>query len=205
MEFRIHRGTLYIVIGPMFSGKSTWLNQQLTRLLDQGFKVVKIIHTFDNRPNAVVNSKSGSTHHSSFVDLNSNINIVVTDRLSDLDLSEFHVIGIDEAQFFPDLDQKVRQLVNEGKHVRLAGLCGDAKMQKFGQTLDLIPFADDVKKISASCQICLEELKKSDFKGNILSIQGSFTKKIAGDPSKIVEAGAADMYIPVCRYHHDNI
>ena len=47
MSFNKHRGTLNIRVGPMFSGKTTWLNGELTQLADKNFSVLKIIHSSD--------------------------------------------------------------------------------------------------------------------------------------------------------------
>ena len=196
-----HQGTLHIRIGPMFSGKTTWLNGELTDLADKGFKVAKIIHSDDVRGN---NWSKGSSHSSSYKSLTDKINIIRTDTLAKVDVNEHDVIGIDESQFFNDLYGTVREWVDwNDKHIRVAGLCGDFKKQKFGQTLDLIPIADQVVKLSASCKYCLDDLKKSEFKGNIMAISGPFTKRTAGGANQ-KEIGGLESYVPVCRYHHSN-
>ena len=201
-EYTLHRGTLYIRIGPMFSGKSTWLNYELTKLADKGFSVLKIIHIDDIRKDVSVSDNAGSTHNSSYKFLTEKITVIRAQELNNINVSGFHVIGIDESQFFSDLFLFVENLVeNKEKHVRVAGLDGDSFKHKFGQTLDLIPICDGVKKLSASCQICLRELECSDFHGNLLSIVGPFTKRLdTSTEQKII--GGTDKYIPVCRFHH---
>lgn len=202
-----HRGTLSLRIGPMFSGKTTWLNAELTQLADKRFSVLKIIHSDDVRYDVAKCDNNGSTHNSSYRSLSPKIKCIRASKLKDIDIEidKFHVIGVDEAQFFPDLLEVVEDWVeNNGKHVRVAGLCGDAFKRKFGQILDLIPICDDVVKINASCKICLDELEQTGFRGNILSIVGPFTKRL---DSSIVQKdiGGSDKYIPVCRFHHANI
>src|SRR5579871_3003904 len=64
--FNTHRGTLYIRVGPMFSGKTTWLNGELTQLADKGFSVLKISHSDDIRTNVINGDDCGSTHNSSY-------------------------------------------------------------------------------------------------------------------------------------------
>lgn len=197
-----HRGTLYIRIGPMFSGKTTWLNGELTQLADKRFSVLKITHADDERVDVEVCDDSGSTHNSSYKSLSHKIKRLRTAQLKDIDVSDFHVIGVDESQFFPDLLEVVEDWVeNKGKHVRVAGLDGDAFKHKFGQTLDLIPICDEVVKLNASCKICLDELERAGFHGNILAIEGPFTKRL-NNSTKQKEVGGSDTYIPVCRYHH---
>ena len=200
-----HRGTLHIWIGPMFSSKSTKLNGELTEFADTGFSVLKVVHADDIRNDVAVCDNSGSTHNSSYKSLTNKITCIRVSELKNIDVSNYHVIGIDESQFYPDLLEVVRDWVeNKGKHVRVAGLCGDAFKNKFGQTLDLIPMCDEVVKLTARCKVCLDELKDTNFHGNILSIKGAFTKRLgASKEQKVV--GGADKYIPVCRYHHSSL
>lgn len=202
VSFHEHRGTLYLRIGPMWSGKTTWLNGELTQLADKGFSVLKITHSDDVRNDVAVCDDSGSTHNSSYKSLTSKITCVRASELKNVDITNYHVIGIDESQFFPDLLETVESWVEkEGKHVRVVGLCGNSSKKKFGQTLDLIPICDEVIKLSASCRICLDELEKINFRGNIMSITGPFTKRISkSTEEKLI--GGSDKYTPVCRYHH---
>lgn len=202
--FNAHRGTLYMRIGPMFSGKTTWLNGELTQLADQGFSVLKITHDDDVRQDVANCDDGGSTHNSSYKSLSNKITKIRSSNLINIDVSNFHVIGIDESQFFPDLLQMVSKWVEDGgKHVRVVGLDGDAFKRKFGQILDLIPMSDEIVKLKASCRLCLDQLENSNFNGNILSIAGPFTKRL-GNSMIQKEIGGSDKYIPVCRYHHSN-
>ena len=199
-----HRGTLHLKFGPMFSAKTTWLNMELTVRADTGFKCLKVVHIDDNRSDVASNSEDGSTHNSTFQTISDKITVVRTATLVGLDVSEYHVIGVDEAQFYPDLLAAVPDWVAQGKHVRVVGLDGDSKMCKFGKILDLIPLADAAEKVSANCQVCLQELKANDYKGNIFAITGGFTRKIAGNVDSQTDPGGSDKYMPVCRYHHSN-
>lgn len=197
----IHRGTLYVRAGPMFSDKTTWLNAELTRFADRGFKALKITHADDIRDTVASCDDSGSTHNSSYTSLSSKIDRVRASTLETVDVTKYNVVGIDEGQFFPDLYNTVKQWVDAGKHVRVAGLDGDFQMQKFGQVIDLFPIADDFVKVKAACRVCLDELEKVGFHGNILAIEGPFTKRL-GKSTVQKEVGGSDKYIPVCRYHH---
>ena len=200
--FNEHRGTLYLRFGPMFSGKTTWLNGELTELADIGFKVLKITHSDDIREDVASCDDSGSTHNSSYTSLSKKIARMRASSLCDIDVTNYHVIGIDESQFFPDLFSVVEDWVeNKGKHVRIVGLDGDAFKRKFGQILDLVPISDDAVKLNSRCEICLMELEKLNFRGNILSITGPFTKRL-GKSTQQKDVGGSDKYIPVCRFHH---
>ena len=101
------------------------------------------------------------------------------------------VIGIDEAQFFPDLVDFVKQKLKDGFKLIVAGLDGDYKREKFGKILDLIPMADKYTKKYALCGVCLD------------GTPGAFTKRKSdtlNDDRQIV-VGAKETYIAVCGKH----
>lgn len=196
-----HRGTLSIRFGPMFSGKTTWLNGVLTEMADIGLAVLKITHTDDVRYDTAACDESGSTHNTSYTGLSNKIATFRCTRLSDVDVSKYHVIGVDEAQFYDDLLDVIEHWVEHlGKHVRVVGLDGDSSKSKFGQILDLIPLSDDAKKLNSFCKMCVLDMEKVGFKGNIFGISGPFTKRISST-TKQKHVSSKD-YLPVCRYHH---
>lgn len=94
------------------------------------------------------------------------------------------VIGIDEAQFFPDLVEFVNQQLSLGRKLIVAGLDGDSNQKKFGSILDLIPQADSYVKKYALCTKC--------------SKPAIFTKRITNDTNQIL-VGAKESYIATCR------
>ncbi len=197
-------GTLIIKLGPMFSGKSTWLRFKLTELADQEFSVCLVVHASDVRSDVSVSDLAGSTHNSTYKSLSPKITVFVTSDLMSVteQIKDFHVVGIDESQFFPDLRDTVEFWINDlKKYIFVVGLDGDSSMQKFGQTLDLIPLCDKVSKIVSRCKICLAELKAVDFKNNPFNIRAPFTKRIV-DSGPQVAIGGSNMYIPTCRFHH---
>ncbi|XP_020518872.1 pentatricopeptide repeat-containing protein At4g16470 [Amborella trichopoda] len=102
--------------------------------------------------------------------------------------SKLDVIGIDEAQFFGDLYDFCRMAADyDGKTLIVAGLDGDYLRKSFGSMLDIIPLADSVTKLTASCELC----GKKAF----------FTLRKTGDTQKEL-IGGADIYMPVCRQHY---
>lgn len=106
-------------------------------------------------------------------------------------ISKYDVIGIDEGQFFADLSKVCDELATQGKIVVVAALDGDFKrkvnattracvyaissflylLQPFGSTLDLIPMAEDVTKLSSVCMSCFQT--------------GSFSKRCAFNKQKL--------------------
>lgn len=195
-------GTLTIKLGPMFSGKSTWLRFTLTELADQGFTVVLVSHTHDVRTDVSNCDIAGSTHNSTYKSLSPKVNVIRTTQLATIDINKYQVVGVDEAQFYDDLRDTVYHWVtNLKKYVYVAGLDGDSNMKKFGQTLDLIPFCDDVSKISGRCRWCLAERRAAGLKTNPFIFKAPFTKRIIDAETQTL-IGGGDAYIATCRRHH---
>jgi thymidine kinase len=171
-----------IIMGSMYSGKSTELIRRCRRYECIGNKVKIINHSFDTRCDEnSVQTHSNHVHEAYKTDKLLNINI---DSLQNID-----VIGIDEAQFFDDLPQFIDMIERTNKIIIVAGLDGDFRRQKFGKILDIIPKADCVTKLSALCSYCRN--------GTL----ASFTKK-TNDSDDIIDVGASDKYVAVCREHY---
>ena len=184
-------GKLHLIIGPMFSGKTTNMLNKLGVLYDTGHKVVYLNHNIDNRdPNACY-----STHSSILSGSVSSFHMKQTDSdLGTLDwdqiVADYDVVGIDEAQFFGRaLLDFVKYLVDNNKYVFVAGLNGDFNKNKFGYVLDLIPKADKVNLLSAFCAKC-KTLTKAPF-----------SKRIVEGNTDNILVGGSESYIPVCREH----
>lgn len=190
--------SLVIKLGPMFSGKSTWLNKELTKLSDGGFKVVKIIHIDDSRYDNI----SGSYHHSSFYELNDKITVIKTPTLLNLNLDYFEIIGIDESNFFEDLKLFVIKELKNNKNLKVVGLDGDYKQEKFGQLLDIIPYANKITKLTSLCELCIQNhIPNQNI--NLNNFTAYYTKKkINNNIQK--EVGDKNLYTPVCFYHLNN-
>jgi thymidine kinase len=99
----------------------------------------------------------------------------------------YDVIGIDEAQFFPDIVQGCETLAKTGLTLIVAGLDGTFQRQPFGSLLNLIPLCEKVKKLSAICMGC----KRT----------AGFTSRIDGgrNPEEVEVIGGVELYKPVCR------
>ena len=78
---------LHIIIGPMFSGKTTFLSKIVNT------KSIYINHTFDIRGEIFY------SHDSSVLIKNG----IKTDTLKDEDILDYDVIAIDESQFFTNI------------------------------------------------------------------------------------------------------
>lgn len=175
-------GKLELIIGPMFSGKSTELIREIRLAKIINKKVLVIKPLIDNR----YSEKEITTH--SF----ESEKCETTEKLENLNdiVQKYDLIVIDEGQFFPDLKKYVLTWVDENKlHVIVGGLDGDFKREPIGQILDLIPYSDQCKKITSLCKFCNDGTKA------LFSY-----RKVKSEHQ--VQIGGAETYIPLCRFHY---
>jgi len=172
-----HRGSIEVITGSMFSGKTEELIRRLRRAQFAGLKVEIFKPALDKRYSEVrVVSHDEQSILSSPVDNASTILLMA---------GEADVIGIDEAQFFDSALLNVcNTLANAGKRVIVAGLDMDFAGNPFGPMPELMAMAEDVTKVRAICVRC----------GNLASY--SFRK--SGE-EQVVLLGEKDKYEPLCR------
>jgi thymidine kinase len=148
-SYEMH-GKLEIIMGCMFSGKTSTLLTVIEKHKRANLNVLVINHSSDTR---YTTASTLCTHDKQCV------SCVMLDDLSNVyDLpcySSCHIILIDEGQFFINLRRHVLRLVEEDcKHVIVAGLDGDYKREGFKEMLDIIPLADEIIKLKAYCVRC---------------------------------------------------
>ena len=171
------RGSIEVICGAMFSGKTEEPLRRLRRAKIAGLRVEIFKPTIDVRyDESAVVSHDRNTIASTPIDNSSNLLLLA----SDVD-----VIGIDEAQFFDErLPDVVEQLADQGIRVIIAGLDMDFKRLPFGPMAHLCAIADSVDKIHAICVGC-----------------GSWAnysyRLVSGDQQ--VMLGEAKEYQPLCR------
>lgn len=185
--------SLEIIIGCMWSGKTTELFRRVKRLHSIGMKILIVNNELDVRNNnsSLCMSHDGNVVNHALVENTSVRNIA---DLYKCDISKYDVIAIDEGQFFSDLIE-CKQLVNNNKHVIISGLNGDSNQNKFGSILDLISFADDVSFMTALCKKCNDGTK------GIFSLFIGNNKDISCSQ---ISVGAGEKYMAVCRRHLNN-
>lgn len=191
--FRRATGQCHIYLGPMCSGKTLKINNKLTMAADTGMEVLRIGHSSDVRDTTSSDISNGiTTHHSQFDSLSPKIKSVIASNLSQIDPNGYHIIGIDEGQFFPDLYTTVREWVMKlGKIVYIASLDADSNLELFGQVTKLIPIAETVKKKTARCIFCLQN--KS---GSIITPAVTTVCKVKKKNQTLV--GGLESYSPAC-------
>jgi thymidine kinase len=169
--------TLNLIIGPMFSGKTTELLRIAKRLQSINLNVLLLNYFEDIR----YSNSEMSTH-----DKNGLPCTFVKD-LNSINYENYDIICINEAQFFENLVVFCKNALNKNKSIYVCGLDGDYKQEKFGEILDLIPLSDSITKLHAFCTICKD------------GTHAHFTKRIT-DSNKQKLIGT-DEHIPVCRKH----
>ncbi len=191
--FEPSQGYLEIIIGPMYSGKTSRIIEIYNKFNYCNIPVAVINHNIDTR----YDNYLLSTHDKVMIPCikTSHLkNVWNTDMDSqddcfnnnfDFNFENCKVVLINEGQFFEDLYEVVRDMVKKGKHVYVCGLDGDFERNKFGQILDLIPLCDNVYKMTALCSICKNGTK------------AIFSMRSTDD--KIQTLVGSDIYQPVCR------
>ncbi|MFZ2287625.1 MAG: thymidine kinase [Bacteroidales bacterium] len=171
------RGSVEVIAGSMFSGKTEELIRRLRRAMFAGLKVEIFKPAVDTRY-----SEDRVVSH----DEKSILSTPVGNAASILLLaSGVEVVGIDEAQFFDDsLAGVCTNLADSGTRVIVAGLDMDFSGRPFGPMPALMAVAEYVTKVHAICVRC----------GNLANYSHRKTKD-----EKIVVLGEKDIYEPLCR------
>ena len=171
------RGSIEVITGSMFSGKTEELIRRLRRAQFAGLKVEIFKPSLDKRY-----SETRIVSHD-----NKSIISTPVDNASAILLfaGEVDVVGIDEAQFFDiSIVDVCVKLADDGIRIVIAGLDMDFMGKPFGPVPALLAIAEFVTKVHAICMRC----------GNLA--QYSFRKS---EEEKIVLLGEKNLYEPLCR------
>lgn len=176
------RGSIEVICGSMFSGKTEELIRRMKRAQFAKQKVEIFKPSIDVRYSDVdVVSHDKTAITSTPVDSSGNILLLADD---------VEVVGIDEAQFFDDgLVDVCNELANRGIRVIVAGLDMDFQGKPFGPMPALMAVAEDVYKVHAICVRC----------GALAYVSHRLV-----DSDKRVLLGETGEYEPICRscYNH---
>jgi len=175
------RGSIEVICGSMFSGKTEELIRRLKRVKIANLKVEIFKPAIDTRFDEVkIVSHDATAIQSTPVDHSQKILLMAGD---------VDVIGIDEAQFFDsEIANVCDQLAFRGIRVIVAGLDMDYLGNPFGQMPALLAKADYITKLHAICLKC----------GNMANYS---YRKVADEGQVLL--GATDAYEPRCRKCYD--
>ncbi len=183
-----HTGSVEVICGSMFCGKTEELIRRLRRAEIAKQKVQVFKPSIDRRYDTgqKVTSHAGMAFDAVPVENAAGI----LDCLDD----DTTVVGIDEAQF---LDGEIvaisQQLAGKGIRVIVAGLDTDFRGEPFGSIPTLMAIAEQVDKLQAICMVCGEPASRTQ-------------RLVNGSPARyedpVVIVGASEMYEARCRNHH---
>lgn len=180
-------GSIEVVCGSMFSGKTDELIRRLVRATIAKQKVQVFKPAIDVRYAVEkVTSHTGSNFDA--------IPVANAEEILDKVDEDTTVVGIDEAQFFdPEIIHVAQELASKGIRVLAAGLDMDFKGEPFGPMPVLMSLAEDVSKLHAICMVCGNEASRTQ-------------RLVNGKPARyddpIVIVGASELYEARCREHH---
>ena len=194
MNNNIACGYLSIILGPMWSGKTSKLVDIYKQCTYCNINVLPINYIHDNRYGE---GESNMSTHDERV-----IPCVKVNKLSDVsdicqssvckNFEKTQVILINEGQFFSDIeDWVVCAIEKHKKHVYICGLDGDYKREKFGSLLNLIPYCDKVEKLTSICLVCKKNPAIFTHRNN----------SVADDSQVLI---GTHEYIPLCRHCYTN-
>jgi thymidine kinase len=171
------RGSIEVITGSMFSGKTEELIRRLRRAQFAGLKVEIFKPSLDKRYSETrVVSHDDKSIISTPVDNASAILLLA---------GTVDVVGIDEAQFFDSSIVDVcNRLADDGIRIVIAGLDMDFMGKPFGPMPALLSIAEYITKVHAICMRC----------GNLANY--SFRKS---QDEQVVLLGEKDLYEPLCR------
>ncbi len=171
------RGSIEVICGSMFSGKTEELIRRLRRA-----QIAKLnVEIFKPKTDTRYDEYAVVSH-----DSNSIQSTPVDNSVSILLLgANTQVVGIDEAQFFDDgLPEVCVKLANRGIRVIVAGLDMDFQGKPFGPMPALMSIAEDVTKVHAICVQC--------------GAPASFSYRTADTNTRVL-LGEKESYEPRCR------
>lgn len=194
---------LKLIVGPMFSSKSSSLLSEINRYkyITDKILVINSILDIERHPNMIVDDKGigyMKTHDEK------TFPAIMLKNLEQLRSNKFlsdkydyaDIILIDEGQFYKDLYEflKIELNSNTNKKFIVAGLSSDYNMNPIGDIIKIVPMADEIIKLSALCVFCKD------------GTPANFTKLIKNsmEIDCNVLVGANEHYSPCCRYHFLN-
>jgi thymidine kinase len=177
IENTLQTGSIEVICGSMFSGKTEELIRRLNKAKFAKLKTAVFKPKTDVRyDKQQVVSHNSNTVKSRAVDSA----LEILDYVKDID-----VVAVDEVQFFSiEILDVCEKLANKNKRVILAGLDMDFLGNPFGSMPQLLAIAEHVTKVHAICSDC----------GKMASHSFRFSNN-----KDLIELGQKKEYKPLCR------
>lgn len=169
-----------LILGSMFSGKSTELIRQMHRFQAIGKNTLLVSPMIDTRKSNGLRIHDGR-----------NIKATKVANLEELweQLDDIDAIFVDEGQFFEDLVSFSLSARKRTKSVYIAALDGDFKQNMFPVISEILPKVDFYQKCLALCMECKN------------GKTAPFTKRKTTTDKELIVVGGKDIYCSVCWAH----
>jgi thymidine kinase len=174
--------SLHLILGPMYSGKSSELLRLADRYKIAGKKVLIIKYIADTR----YSKNEIATHGGRRVLADASI-----DRLDCVDFKPYEVICIDEVQFYPDNTDLIKW-ADSGKIIIACGLSGNYLRHQFKGIPELISAADKITHLNSICMNCKNE-------NGSFSAMRKDKAQISGKAAETEFIGGQETYLALCR------
>lgn len=184
---RVPLGSVTVICGSMFSGKT----EELIRLVRRAMHARKRVQVFKSSLDTRCDTTVIRTHDDTRFNA-----IAVPDSRTLESLLEpgVQVIGIEEVQFLDEgIVELCGRLADQGLHVIVAGLDQDFRALPFSFMPRLMALADNVMKLHAICKVCGEEASRT---------QRLVNGRAASWDEPTILIGADDTYEARCRRCH---
>lgn len=182
---------LDMILGPMFSGKTTKLLEIMDMLNKKKIKYIVVKPTIDDR--YTDNNNNFIVSHNlkkKECIVTKNLDNIIEEIKKD---NNIKYVLIDEAQFFSGLyNFCIYCLEKININVVVTGLDGDFLRKPMGEILNLLPIANNITKLSGKCNHlnCINP--------------AIFSHRTVSDKSQVL-IGGGDKYISLCRTHYTNL
>lgn len=187
MKLNQQKGSIEVICGSMFSGKSEELIRRVRRAQFAKQRVIVFKPQLDKRysEEAVV-SHNGTSLFAIPIEQSSDVYAHIHTGLD--------IVAIDEAQFFDNgIVEVVQKMANNGLQVIIAGLDQNFRGEPFGSMPTLMAIAEELTKLHAVCTVCGAPASRT---------QRLINGEPAGYDDPLILVGAEEAYEARCRHHH---
>lgn len=189
-------GSVNLIWGPMFSGKSSELIRRIRLAVAAGLPCCLLRPLLDDRweEDEELDGQALRTHSGSGLKKSELVTVLRCSTIKEA-LAEIpktcKVVAIDEGQFFEDLCAGCRELAGAGKLVHVAALNGAHDQMPWANVAELSAQVESVQMLSAWCMEC--KLRPAPF---TMRVRGSTKGKPA---SHKIDPGGKEKFQVVCR------
>ncbi|MDQ3791660.1 MAG: thymidine kinase [Actinomycetota bacterium] len=181
-------GSLIVITGSMFSGKTEELIRRLRRAIYARRSVQVFKHALETRSDLTeIRSHNGIPYEA--------VAVSTSEELLERVQPATDLVAVEEAQFFDEgIVDACRRLADSGYGVIVAGLDMDFRGEPFGPMPMLLAEADEVVKLRAICARCGRDASRS---------QRLIDGKPAPASAPTILVGAQESYEARCRHCHE--